>query len=127
MKAILCLTTKSCITQCVVESCSATLGSSTGSLYQLSSSGECLFATKETLQQSGRRDSKKTSCSSLLPASLAAGLAALSFLATGDALSGMNMCMLIQTLKPVGLPSPTRTSHGWLQKELEHEGPVLLV
>lgn len=57
MKAILCLTTKSCVTQCVIKSCSATLGSSTGSLYQLSSPGECLSATKETLQQSGSTDS----------------------------------------------------------------------
>lgn len=58
MKAILCLTTNSCVTRCVIKLCSATAGHSTGALSQLSSSGERLLATKETLQRRGSRDSK---------------------------------------------------------------------
>lgn len=86
-KAILCPATRTWGSQCVIKSCSATSGSSSGSLKPLLLRQRCL-ATKETVQE--RQPQNPLLFPS--PGILAAALAARGLGAAGDASGGSNKC-----------------------------------
>lgn len=79
-----------------MKSCSATVGSSPGALYQLSSSGK---PRKHCSKVAERQQNLSFS-------SFCQHLCLRDWLFPGDASSGMDICSLIWTLRPTGLLSP---------------------